>query len=69
MTQDAPHIPVLLDEVVAHLDRNRRAALFAELQALSAQCWLTGTERDIFQPLSGWAQFMSVGDGRLTADS
>ena len=60
---------LLLDEVVAHLDRNRRAALFAELQALSAQCWLTGTERDIFQPLSGWAQFMSVGDGRLTADS
>lgn len=60
---------LLLDEVAAHLDRNRRAALFAELQALSAQCWLTGTERDIFQPLAGWAQFMSVGDGRLTADS
>ncbi len=60
---------ILLDEVAAHLDRQRREALFAELQALSAQCWLTGTERDIFQPLDGWAQFMTAGDGRLLPDS
>jgi DNA replication and repair protein RecF len=60
---------ILLDEVAAHLDRQRRDALFAELQALAAQCWLTGTERDIFQPLSGWAQFMTAGDGRLLPDA
>ena len=60
---------ILLDEVAAHLDRQRREALFAELQALSAQCWLTGTERDIFQPLSGWAQFMTAGEGRLLPDA
>jgi len=60
---------ILLDEVAAHLDKTRREALFAELQALSAQCWLTGTERDIFQPLSGWAQFMTAGDGRLQSDA
>lgn len=60
---------LLLDEVAAHLDRSRRDALFAELQALAAQCWLTGTERDIFQPLSGWAQFMTAGDGRLLPDA
>ncbi len=60
---------ILLDEVTAHLDKTRREALFAELQALSAQCWLTGTERDIFQPLSGWAQFMTAGDGRLQSDA
>lgn len=60
---------ILLDEVAAHLDRQRREALFAELQALSAQCWLTGTERDIFQPLDGWAQFMTAGDGRLLPDT
>jgi DNA replication and repair protein RecF len=59
---------LLLDEVAAHLDRTHRAALFAELQALGAQCWLTGTERDIFQPLDGWANFMTVGDGRLLSD-
>ena len=60
---------ILLDEVAAHLDKARREALFAELQALSAQCWLTGTERDIFQPLAGWAQFMMAGDGRLQSDA
>ena len=60
---------ILLDEVAAHLDRPRREALFAELQALFAQCWLTGTERDIFQPLDGWAQFMTAGDGRLLPDT
>jgi DNA replication and repair protein RecF len=59
---------LLLDEVAAHLDRHRRDALFAELQALSAQCWLTGTERDIFQSLDGWAHFMIAGDGRLLPD-
>lgn len=60
---------ILLDEVAAHLDKTRREALFAELQALSAQCWLTGTERDIFQPLAGWAQFITAGDGRLQSNA
>lgn len=60
---------LLLDEVAAHLDRARREALFAELQALSAQCWLTGTERDIFGSLDGWARFMTAGDGRLLPDA
>ena len=59
---------LLLDEVAAHLDRQRRDALFAELQALQAQCWLTGTERETFQSLDGWAQFMTAGDGRLLPD-
>lgn len=57
---------LLLDEIAAHLDQHRRAALFGELQSLSAQCWLTGTDRDIFQPLDGWAQFMVAGEGRVT---
>jgi DNA replication and repair protein RecF len=56
---------LLLDEVAAHLDRQRREALFAELKSLAAQCWLTGTDREIFAPLDGWAHFMGVGDGRL----
>ena len=60
---------LLLDEVAAHLDRARRDALFAELQALCAQCWLTGTERDIFLPLDGWAKFMTAGDGRLLPET
>lgn len=60
---------LLLDEVAAHLDRQRREALFAELQSLAAQCWLTGTDRDLFQALHGWAQFITVSDGRIKADS
>src|SRR3546814_10394697 len=40
----APPI-LLLDEIAAHLDAVRRAALFEEICALGAQAWLTGTDR------------------------
>ena len=56
---------LLLDEAVAHLDRVRREALFAEILALGLQAWLSGTERDAFQPLRGAAQFLEIEDGRL----
>ena len=56
---------LLLDEAAAHLDRSRREALFAELLALGVQAWLSGTERDAFQPLSGAAQFFEIEEGRL----
>lgn len=39
---------LLLDEVAAHLDAGRRAALYAELSALSLQVWLTGTGPELF---------------------
>lgn len=48
---------VLLDEVVAHLDLRRREALFEALAALGAPAWLTGTDRGLFGPLEGRAQF------------
>lgn len=56
---------LLLDEAVAHLDRNRREALFAELLALGLQAWLSGTEREAFQPLGAAAQFFAIEEGRL----
>jgi DNA replication and repair protein RecF len=56
---------LLLDEAAAHLDRNRREALFAELLALGVQAWLSGAERDAFQPLGGAAQFFEIEEGRL----
>ena len=60
-------VPVLLlDEVAAHLDRERREALFDELLALGAQAWLTGTDRDLFEPLSEHACFISVANATLT---
>jgi len=53
---------LLLDEVVAHLDAVRRAALFEEILALDLQAWLTGTEAALFAELGGRAQFFGVRD-------
>jgi DNA replication and repair protein RecF len=44
---------LLLDEIAAHLDEARRAALFAALAAMGVQAWLTGTDPDLFAGLSG----------------
>jgi DNA replication and repair protein RecF len=57
---------LLLDEVVAHLDGARRAALFDELTALGAQAWLAGTDDELFGPLRGRAQFFRVLDANVT---
>src|SRR5205823_13480770 len=35
---------LLLDEVVAHLDPARRAALYGEVEKLGAQVWITGAD-------------------------
>jgi len=53
---------LLLDEVVAHLDAIRRAALFEEILALDLQAWLTGTDVALFAELGGRAQFFGVRD-------
>ena len=53
---------MLLDEVAAHLDDERRGALFAEVEAMGMQAWLTGTHPDLFEALRGRAQFFSVAD-------
>ena len=47
---DAPVL--LLDEVAAHLDGDRRAALYGELVALGGQTWLTGTGPELFDGLT-----------------
>ena len=56
---------VLLDEVAAHLDPLRRRDLYDEIIALGAQTWLTGTDRSLFEPLKGHAQWCHVQDGRI----
>jgi DNA replication and repair protein RecF len=58
---------LLLDEIAAHLDANRRAALFDEILALGAQAWLTGTDKSLFQPLQGKARFFSIDGGRFVS--
>jgi DNA replication and repair protein RecF len=55
---------LLLDEIAAHLDGLRRAALFEEILQLGAQAWLTGTDIEIFAPLRGKAQLFEVADSQ-----
>ncbi|MEZ5753499.1 MAG: DNA replication/repair protein RecF [Paracoccaceae bacterium] len=51
---------LLLDEVAAHLDQNRRAALYDEICALGAQALMTGTEPGLFDSLGNRAQSFAV---------
>ncbi len=56
---------LLLDEVVAHLDPSRRAALHAELSALGAQVWMTGADPALFAEVTHDAALIEVSAGRL----
>ncbi|MBC7154902.1 MAG: DNA replication/repair protein RecF [Rhodobacteraceae bacterium] len=51
---------LLLDEVAAHLDAGRRAALYAEVCGLGVQAFMTGTGADLFEGLAGRAQFFEM---------
>ncbi|SFL01418.1 DNA replication/repair protein RecF [Shimia haliotis] len=63
LTEDIGAPPILLlDEVAAHLDPKRRAALYDEICALGAQAWMTGTETELFDALGGRAQYFEVTD-------
>ena len=57
----APPI-LLLDEVAAHLDAQRRAALYAEINTLKAQAWMTGTGPELFEDLGAAALMLELGD-------
>ena len=57
---------LLLDEIAAHLDELRRDALFAEIERLGAQAWMTGTDSEVFMPLREKAEFLTVAEGAIT---
>lgn len=61
MTGFAPML--LLDEVVAHLDPRRRAALYDALADLSAQVWMTGADPAAFGDIVNRAQIFEVRSG------
>jgi DNA replication and repair protein RecF len=63
---EAPGPILLLDEVAAHLDARRRAALFDEIEALGLQAFLTGTDEHLFETLAGRAQGVRVDGAVLT---
>lgn len=52
---------LLLDEIVAHLDDNKREALIAKIKELGAQAWITTTNPELFASLEGYAQFLKIG--------
>lgn len=56
---------LLLDEVAAHLDIHRRAALIEHLLALGTQIFMTGTDRTLFETFHGRADMYEVADGCL----
>ncbi|TIL91530.1 MAG: DNA replication/repair protein RecF [Mesorhizobium sp.] len=56
---------LLLDEIAAHLDAGRRAALFSILEELNCQAFMTGTDAALFSSLDGRAQFLTVDHGTV----
>ncbi|MGH6763276.1 MAG: DNA replication/repair protein RecF [Phyllobacterium sp.] len=57
---------LLLDEIAAHLDEGRRAALFRIIDDLGGQAFMTGTDRSLFSSLDDRAQFFNVSGGTLS---
>src|ERR1700710_1908024 len=56
---------LLLDEVIAHLDPNRRIALFNELKKLGAQVWMTGADPAAFADVGAASEIFNVDSGRI----
>ncbi len=66
LTEMSGFAPVLLlDEVIAHLDPSRRAALYAELDMLGAQAWLTGADAAAFAEIEARADVLEVRPGQI----
>jgi DNA replication and repair protein RecF len=61
MTGFAPVL--LLDEVVAHLDPDRRSALYQGLSTLGGQVWMTGADSAAFAEVSGRAEMFLIRPG------
>ena len=57
---------LLLDEIAAHLDAGRRAALFAILAELDCQAFMTGTDPELFSSIRDSAQFLHVSAGAVS---
>jgi DNA replication and repair protein RecF len=56
---------LLLDEVAAHLDPRRRAALFERLDSGGGQVWMTGTEAGLFGEVGPAASRFEVAEGAV----
>lgn len=56
---------VLLDEIAAHLDPRRRAALYVELAEIGGQVWMTGADGGLFEDLPAGARLLQVTPGHV----
>lgn len=56
---------LLLDEVAAHLDPERRAALIERLEAGGGQVWVTGTEPALFETAAAKSTRFIIARGRI----
>lgn len=54
-----------LDEIVAHLDEDRRQALLNEILALPIQAWMTGTDDSFFRDIRQQVQHFQVENSML----
>ncbi len=59
---------LLLDEVAAHLDADRRAALYDEICGLGAQAFMTGTGPELFAELGPRAQHFEVVEAEMQSE-
>ncbi|WP_275787171.1 DNA replication/repair protein RecF [Pararhizobium gei] len=67
VTNMTGHAPVLLlDEIAAHLDERRRAALFDLVDDLGGQAFMTGTDRSMFSALGDRARYLTVASGSVS---
>ncbi len=60
---------LLLDEIVAHLDPNRRRILAEILANYSSQIWMTGTDQNLFEHFQTQSSFFSVSESNLSIAS
>ena len=58
---------LLLDEIAAHLDQRRRAAMFEAVRALGTQAWMTGTDEHLFEAVAPCAQCYRINQGCIEA--
>jgi DNA replication and repair protein RecF len=56
---------VLLDEIAAHFDPARRAALYGALEKLGSQVFMTGADRAAFADVENRAQTLLVSPGKI----
>lgn len=66
MTSERGAPPILLlDEIAAHLDEDRRQALFERLDNLGGQVWMTGTDPILFDSITQKAQFFTIDSAQI----